>query len=91
MSGKQPSAPQLDTTSTKSCHMVYWGLQCFINDVLRECLGQCVIAYIDNILIYSPDLNTHVSQVSRVLQLLRKSQLYVKGENVSFTYLQYLS
>lgn len=54
--------------------------QCFINDVLQECLGQYVTAYIDDILIYSPNLHTHVSQLSRVLQLMRENQLYVKGE-----------
>ena len=37
--------------------------QAFINDMLRDCLGKYVIAYIDNILIHSLDLVTHVSHV----------------------------
>ena len=53
-------------------------LQLFINDVLRDMLGQFVIAYIDDILIYSPDLHTHVQHVWRVLSRLLDN--HVKGE-----------
>lgn len=56
--------------------------QCFINHVLRECLRHYVIAYIDDILIYSP--NVHVSQVSRLLELLIEIWLNVKGEIFEF-------
>ena len=37
--------------------------QTFINDVLRDMIGEFVIVYIDDIPIYSPDLETHVRQV----------------------------
>lgn len=53
--------------------------QCFINYVLREFLGRCVIAYIDDILIYSPLREVHVQHVHQVLDRLRQSQLFVKG------------
>lgn len=47
--------------------------QCLINDILHECLGKYVIVYTDDILIYSSNIQVHVSQVSRVLELLRRN------------------
>ncbi|KAI4894728.1 hypothetical protein NFI96_008423 [Prochilodus magdalenae] len=58
--------------------------QAFINDVLRDMLGHFVIAYIDDILVYSPDLPTHVQHVRRVLSRLLENHLYVKGEKCEF-------
>ncbi|KAI4874604.1 hypothetical protein NFI96_006457, partial [Prochilodus magdalenae] len=58
--------------------------QAFINDVLRDMLGHFVIAYIDDILIYSPDLPTHVRHVRRVLSRLLENHLYVKGKKCEF-------
>ncbi|KAI4902633.1 hypothetical protein NFI96_002208 [Prochilodus magdalenae] len=58
--------------------------QAFINDVLRDMIGQFVIAYIDDILIYSSDYNSHVQHVRQVLTRLLKHQLYVKGEKCEF-------
>ncbi|KAI4900377.1 hypothetical protein NFI96_000695, partial [Prochilodus magdalenae] len=58
--------------------------QAFINDVLRDMIGQFVIAYIDDILIYSPDYSSHVQHVRQVLTRLLKHQLYVKGEKCEF-------
>lgn len=58
--------------------------QCLINDMLHKCLGKFVIAYIDDILIHSPDLKSHVTQVKKVLQLLGENHLYVKGEKCEF-------
>ncbi|KAI4874334.1 hypothetical protein NFI96_004585 [Prochilodus magdalenae] len=52
--------------------------QAFVNDVLRDMLGRFVIAYIDDILIYSPDYSTHVQQVRQVLTRLLEHQLFVK-------------
>lgn len=49
-----------------------------------ECLGKCIIPYNNDILIYSPNLQNHVSQDSHVLELLRENQLYVKGQKCKF-------
>ena len=46
--------------------------------------GQFVIAYIDDILIYSPDFDTLVQQVREVLLSLLENELYVKGEKCKF-------
>ncbi len=37
--------------------------QALMNDVFRDMLNQCVIVYIDDILIYSESLETHIKQV----------------------------
>lgn len=47
-------------------------------------LGKYVIAYIDDILVYSPSLESHVNQVCQVLQRLLQHQLYVKGKKCKF-------
>lgn len=47
-------------------------------------LGKFVIAYIDNIAIYSPSMESHVSHARQVLQRLLQHQLYVKGGNCEF-------
>ncbi|KAI4903527.1 hypothetical protein NFI96_007480 [Prochilodus magdalenae] len=47
-------------------------------------IGRFVIAYIDDILVYSPDLPTHVRHVREVLTRLLEHQLYVKGEKCEF-------
>lgn len=58
--------------------------QCLINDVLREMLGRYLIAYIDDILIYSKSYQEYVSHVKMVLKQLQAHQLYVKGEKCEF-------
>ena len=42
--------------------------QAFINDVLRDMIGKYVIAYIDDILVYSPDFDTHIEHIRSVLK-----------------------
>lgn len=40
--------------------------QALVNDVLREFLNVCVFVYLDDILVFSPDLQTHVEHVRAV-------------------------
>ena len=47
--------------------------QAMINDVLRDFL------FLDDILIYSPDLATHQDHVNQVLKRLLEHHLYVKA------------
>jgi len=49
-----------------------------MNNVLHELLGVCVLSYIDDILIYSPNLEQHIIDVDKVLKLLTKNKLFVK-------------
>ena len=58
--------------------------QALINDVLREFLNQFVFVYLDDILIFSPDQDSHVGHVRQILQRLLENQLYVKAEKSEF-------
>uniref|UniRef100_A0AAQ4PQG4 Gypsy retrotransposon integrase-like protein 1 n=1 Tax=Gasterosteus aculeatus aculeatus TaxID=481459 RepID=A0AAQ4PQG4_GASAC len=66
--------------------------QAFVNEVLREYIGKCVIVYIDDILVYSTDLEKHVAHVRQVLEKLLENHLYVKLEKCEFhkTQVQFL-
>jgi hypothetical protein len=54
--------------------------QHFINDVLRPYLDVFVTAYLDDILIYSDNLNDHRNHVLKVLEALSKAGLHLKPE-----------
>jgi len=58
--------------------------QSFINSVLRPYLEKSVILYLDDILIYSEDLEEHHKQVRSVLQTLINNNLYAKLEKCEF-------
>jgi len=58
--------------------------QSFINSILRPYLEKCVILYLDDILIYSKDLEEHHNQVRNVLQTLINNNLYAKLEKCEF-------
>jgi len=52
--------------------------------MLREYLDDFVITYLNNILIYSDDLEMHCSHVHKVLRKLNKRTLYVKKSKSKF-------
>ncbi len=58
--------------------------QRLINDTLREYLDDFVITYLDDILIYSDDLEMHRSHMHKVLKKLCKRALYVKKSKSKF-------
>jgi len=58
--------------------------QRLINDTLREYLNDFVITYLDDILIYSDDLEMHCSHMHKVLRKLNKRALYVKKSKSKF-------
>ncbi len=58
--------------------------QNFMNEVFRDTLHRFVIVYIDDILIYSPNLAEHQQHVTQVLQRLRQHHLYLKLEKCEF-------
>ncbi len=55
-----------------------------MNEVFRDMLHRFVIVYIDDILIYSPNLAEHQQHVTQVLQSLRQHHLYLKLEKCEF-------
>ncbi|KAI3366353.1 hypothetical protein L3Q82_000513 [Scortum barcoo] len=58
--------------------------QSFINEILREYLNDFVFVYLDDTLIFSPDLATHQRHVRQVLIRLLENQLYAKAEKCDF-------
>jgi RNase H-like domain found in reverse transcriptase/Reverse transcriptase (RNA-dependent DNA polymerase)/Integrase zinc binding domain len=58
--------------------------QHFINDTLREYLDVFCSAYLDDILIYSNDLETHKEHVAKVLEALEKAGLYLRFDKCEF-------
>ncbi|KAH9275642.1 hypothetical protein BASA83_001931 [Batrachochytrium salamandrivorans] len=54
--------------------------QWVMNSIFSDMLGKFVLVYLDDIIIYSPDLTSHVTHVRRVLDRLREKQLYCKLE-----------
>lgn len=58
--------------------------QSFINEIFHDLLNKCVITYIDDILIYSPNLDQHIKDVKTVLTRLQLHQLYAKLEKCEF-------
>ena len=58
--------------------------QNFINDVLRPFLDLCVIAYRDDILIFSVNLKDHKRHIREVLGALQKNGLHLTMEKCEF-------
>ncbi|KAK3575313.1 hypothetical protein QTP86_023431, partial [Hemibagrus guttatus] len=58
--------------------------QALINGVFQDLLGKWVIAYIDDILVYSASLEEHVLHVWEVLSWLQQHHLYMKLEKCEF-------
>jgi len=57
--------------------------QHFVNEVLSEFLDHFVIVYLDDILIYSSDYDTHVDHVRKVFKKLIDNNLVASLENAS--------
>ena len=55
-----------------------------MNDVFQEYLDRFVVCYLDDILIYSKNIEEHEEHVKLVLQRLRESGLYAKAEKCAF-------
>ncbi|CAJ0956156.1 unnamed protein product [Ranitomeya imitator] len=56
----------------------------FVNDIFRDMLSTSVVVYLDDILIYSPDIDSHRRDVCKVFDLLRANSLYAKLEKCMF-------
>lgn len=55
-----------------------------MNDTLSPVLRKCALVFFDDILIYSPDLPTHLTHLRQVLQLLSNHQWKVKLSKCAF-------
>ena len=54
--------------------------QRFMNDIFGDLLDQCVVVYLDDILIYSDNPKQHTKHVQEVLRRLRKHSLYTQAK-----------
>ena len=54
--------------------------QALINNVLRAHLDKTVVAYLDDILVYSKTLEEHINHVKEVLECLQQADLQLKPE-----------
>ena len=55
-----------------------------MNEVLRPLIGQFIVVYFDDILVYSKSQEEHLNHLRSVFELLRKHKLYGKLEKCDF-------
>ena len=55
-----------------------------MNRVFHPCLGQLVVVFIDDILVYSKDAQEHGQHLRIVLQILREKKLFAKLSKCDF-------
>jgi hypothetical protein len=55
-----------------------------MNQVMVPCFTKSVLVFIDDILVYKPDMKTHLQHLKEVLQLLLHHQLYIKQRKLMF-------
>ncbi|GJP68334.1 hypothetical protein CLOP_g25055 [Closterium sp. NIES-67] len=55
-----------------------------MNHILRPLLDECVVVYLDDILIYSHDMKQHVEHLRCVFDILRRERFYVKLSKSEF-------
>ncbi|CAI5459296.1 unnamed protein product [Closterium sp. Yama58-4] len=58
--------------------------QAEMNHILRPLLDECVVLYLDDILIYSKNMKEHVEHLRKVFEILRKNKFYVKLSKSDF-------
>lgn len=58
--------------------------QALMNDVFRPMLHKFVLVFFDDILVYSPDLHSHLVHLEEVFRILRVNDLKVKLSKCSF-------
>ncbi|GJP72648.1 hypothetical protein CLOP_g3415 [Closterium sp. NIES-67] len=58
--------------------------QAKMNHILCPLLDECVVVYLDDILIYSRDMQQHVQNLRRVFDILRRERFYIKLSKSEF-------
>ena len=58
--------------------------QRMMNHYLRDYLGDFVLCYLDDVLIYSNTREEHLTHIRKVLEVLRTRKLYAKGTKCEF-------
>ena len=55
-----------------------------MHTIFRELLDDFVIIFLDDILVYSRDVEIHVTHVRQILEILRQNRLYAKVSKCAF-------
>lgn len=55
-----------------------------MNQVFKPFLRRCMLIFFDDILIYSPDMDTHSHHLSMILNLLHENHLYANRKKCVF-------
>jgi hypothetical protein len=55
-----------------------------MNNIFHSILDVCVVVYLDDILIYSDDLESHKHHIQQVLEILRRYNLHARPKKSSF-------
>ncbi|GJP35957.1 hypothetical protein CLOM_g1201 [Closterium sp. NIES-68] len=55
------------------------------NHILRPLLDECVVVYVDDILIYTRNMQQHIQHLRRVFDILQRERFYVKLSKSEFT------
>lgn len=58
--------------------------QALMNQIFQPYLRKFVLVFFDDILVYSPDIDTHVKHLDIVLSILQENQLYAKMSKCTF-------
>ncbi|CAI7741102.1 unnamed protein product [Closterium sp. NIES-53] len=58
--------------------------QAEMNHILRPLLDECVVVYLDDILIYSRDMKQHIEHLRRVFEILQREKFYIKLSKSEF-------
>ncbi|CAI7821477.1 unnamed protein product [Closterium sp. NIES-53] len=64
-------------------------IQAEMNHILRPLLDECVVVYMDDILIYSRDMKQHIEHLRRVFKILRREKLFVRLSKSEFALNKY--
>ncbi|GJP81094.1 hypothetical protein CLOP_g11277 [Closterium sp. NIES-67] len=59
--------------------------QAKMNHILCPLLDECMVVYLDDILIYSHDMKQHVEHLRRVFEILRRERFYAKLSKSEFS------
>jgi vancomycin resistance protein YoaR len=59
--------------------------QGFISSVFSDILDKHVVVYLDDILVFSKDRQSHEKHITDVLKRLRKHKLFANAKNANFS------
>lgn len=52
--------------------------QCLMNSIFQPVMRKSVLVFMDDILVYSPSITTHVRHLEQMFEILQRNQLFAK-------------